>query len=219
MKSCLKKVFGQALVTVEELSCILIELEAIINDRPLGLSDLNQLEILTPNHLLYGRKLRTFPKEVTSWEELSSDPTVGMGEDVTKRFKYISYICDHFWNRWKREYLSALRETHNNNVRGTVWPKLGELVLIHVERPQAKWKLGKIIRLYPGGDRVVRVVQLKTSIDLLNRPVVKLYPLELGSTIKPEDSQDDVVSNERPTRKTAVTAAQARRRLVETGQM
>ena len=122
MKICLKKVLGQALVTVEELSCLLIELEAIINDRPLGYDpgDLNQLEILTPNHLLYGRKLRTFPKEVTSREELSSDPTVGMGEDVTKRFKYISCICDHLWNRWKREYLSVLRETRNNNVSGTV---------------------------------------------------------------------------------------------------
>ena len=68
-------------------------------------------------------------------------------------------------------------------MRGTVWAKLGELVLIHDEGPQAKWKLGKIIRLYPGGDGVVRVVQLKTSVGLPNRPVVKLYPLELGSTI------------------------------------
>ena len=188
-------------MTVEELSCILIELEAIINDQPLGYDrgDLNQREILTSNHLLYGRKLSTFPKEVTSWEELSSDPTVGMGEDVTKRFKYISHIRDHLWNRWNREYLTALREAHNNNVCGTVWPKLGELVLIHDEGPQAKWKLGRIIRLYPRGDGVVRVVQLKTSIGLLNRPVVKLYPLELGSIIEPEDSQDDAVCNARPT--------------------
>ena len=107
MKTCLKKVLGQALVTVEELSCILIELEDIINNRPLSYDpgDLNQLEIFTPNHLLYGRKLPTFQMEVTSWEELSSDPTVGMGEDVTKKFKYIFHICDHLWNRWKREIL------------------------------------------------------------------------------------------------------------------
>ena len=32
VKTCLKKVLCQALVTVEELLCILIELEAIIND-------------------------------------------------------------------------------------------------------------------------------------------------------------------------------------------
>ena len=51
-----------------------------------------------------------------------------------------------------------------------------------MKEPRAKWKLGKIIRLYPGGDGVIRTVQLKTSIGLLNRPVVKSYPSELGST-------------------------------------
>ena len=140
-----------------------------------------------------------------------------MGEDVMKRFKYISHIGDWLWNRWKKEYLSALWGTHNNKVQGTVWPKLGELVLIHDEGPRAKWKLGRIIRLYLGGDGVVRVVQLKTRIGLINRPVVKLYPLELGPTIKQEGSQH--VPNERPTRRTAIAAAQARRRLVETGQL
>ena len=68
VKTCLKKVLGQALVTFEELSCILTELEAIINDRPLGYDPgyLNWLEVLTPNYWLYGRKHCTFPKEITS---------------------------------------------------------------------------------------------------------------------------------------------------------
>ena len=78
--------------------------------------------------------------------------------------------------------------------------------------------MGKIIRLYPIGDGVVRVVQLKTNMGLINRPVVMLYPLELGSAMEPENSQDDVVSEGRPTRRTAIAAAQARKRLVETGQ-
>ena len=220
VKSCLKKVLGNALVTHEELSCILVELEAIVNDRPLSYDpgDLNQLETLTPNHLLYGRKLRTFPKEVTSWEELSSDPTVGKDE-VTKRFQYISHICDHLWNRWKKEYLSALRETHNNNVRGTAWPTVGELVLIHDEGPRAKWKLGKILRLYPGEDEVVRVVQLKTAMGVINRPVVKLYPLEIGSALVPESAVKETVSEGRPTRETARIATQKRMQLIKTGQL
>ena len=221
VKTCLKKVLGQALVTLEELSCILIELEAIINDRPLGYDpgDLNQLEVLTPNHLLYGRKMRTFPKEVTLWEDLSSDPTVGIGDDVTKRFKVISRLCDHLWNRWKREYLSALRESHRNKTRDVVWPTLGEVVLIHDEGPRAKWRLGRIVRLYPGGDGVVRVAQVKTDAGQFNRPVVKLYPLEAGPTIEPEADRNVSVSAERPVRKTAIAAAQARKGLIKTGQL
>ena len=221
VKTCLKKVLGQALVTFEELNCILTELEAIINNRPLCYDpgDLNQLEILTPNHLLYGRRQRTFPKEIISWEEISSDPTLGSTETVTKRFKYISHLCDHMWHRWKREYLSALRETHNNNVRGAVWPKLGEIVLIHDEGPRAKWKLGRIIGLFPGGDGVTRVVQLKTSVGVITRPIVKLYPLELSSVLEPEDAPGNTISNERPTRRAALVAAQVRQNLIETGQL
>ena len=221
VKTCLKKVLGQALVTFEELSCILTELEAIINNRPLCYDpgDLNQLETLTPNHLLYGRKQRTFPKETISWEEYSSDPTVGTTEVVTKRFKYISHLCDHMWNRWKREYLSALRETHNNNVRNEVWPKLGEIVLIHDEGPRAKWKLGAIIGLFPGGDGVVRVVQLKTSAGVITRPIVKLYPLELSSVVEPEEVSGNADSEKRPSRRAALVASQVRQELIKTGQL
>ncbi|XP_066947042.1 uncharacterized protein [Macrobrachium rosenbergii] len=52
LKLCLKKIVGQALLSFEELTCILVELKGIINDRPLSYmpGDLNQLEILTSNH-------------------------------------------------------------------------------------------------------------------------------------------------------------------------
>ena len=221
VKTCLKKVLRQALVTFEELSCILTELEAIVNNRPLCYDpgDLNQLEILTPNHLLYGRKQRAFPREVVSWEDFSSDPTLGTTEVVTKRYRYISHLCDHVWHRWRREYLSALRETHNNNARSTVWPKLEEIVLIQDEGPRARWKLGRIIGLFPGGDGLTRVVQLKTSTGTMTRPIVKLYPLELSSVVEPESVPEDAASEKRPSRRAALTAAQARKELIETGQL
>ena len=67
VKACLKKVLGQVLVSVE-LSCISVEQETIIKNRSLCYNpgDFNQFEILTPNHLLYGRKMHTFSKEITS---------------------------------------------------------------------------------------------------------------------------------------------------------
>ena len=123
------------------------------------------------------------------------------------------------WNRWRREYLSALRETHKNKVRNVVWPSLGEVVLIHDEGPRARWKMGKIIGLYPGGDGVVRVVQLKTSVGVITRPIVKLYPLELSSVVEPEEAPGDMVSNDHPSQKTALIASQVRQRLIKTGQL
>ena len=65
----------------------------------------------------------------------------------------------------------------------------------------------------------ILVVELQTSIGLFNRPVVKLYPLELGSTVEPEDTEENEIPSQRPSRKTAIAAAQARRRLVETGHL
>ena len=144
---------------------------------------------------------------------------MGTVQEVTKRFKYISHLCDHLWNRWKREYLSALRETHNIKIKNAVWPKLGEIVLIHDEGPRAKWRLGKIIGLYPGGDGAVRVVQLKTRMGLVTRPIVKLYPLELDLVVESEVVPEDAVSNTRPTRRAALAAAQVRQGLIETGQL
>ncbi|XP_066946072.1 uncharacterized protein [Macrobrachium rosenbergii] len=73
LKSCLKKVVGQALLRYDELSCVVTELESIINDKTVELhsGDLGNPEVLTPNHLILGRKLRSFPKETVNWEEAS----------------------------------------------------------------------------------------------------------------------------------------------------
>ena len=114
--------------------------------------------------------------------------------------------------------MSALRETHTSKVRNIVWPTLGEIVLIHDEGPRAKWKLGKICELYQGEDGAIRVVQLKTSLGLINRPVVKLYPLELRS-VEVEEPTKITVFNERPIRATAAEAAQVRKRLIEAGHL
>ncbi|XP_066964380.1 uncharacterized protein [Macrobrachium rosenbergii] len=103
-KSCLKKIVGQALLSFEELACALVELEGIINDRPLSYTprDLKQLEILTPKHLILGRKLKSFPRRVVNWEEISGDLTYGRREFTKKRFLYVSRMCDNLWKRRER---------------------------------------------------------------------------------------------------------------------
>ena len=44
----------------EELETIVLEIEAVVNSRPLSyLHDDELLEPLTPSHLMYGRRLKT----------------------------------------------------------------------------------------------------------------------------------------------------------------
>ncbi|XP_068201703.1 uncharacterized protein [Palaemon carinicauda] len=158
------KVIGPAFLSFSELSCVVTELEAIINDRPLSYTsrDLNQLDILTPNHLILGRRLRSFPREVIDWKDETKDPLYGGNKDVGKRFLYITKKCDDLWKRREREYLTSLRETHRVGIRHESWPKMGDVVLIHDGGPRSRWKFGQIVKLHVGPDDVFRMVTLKT---------------------------------------------------------
>ena len=59
MKRHLNREMGKALLTYEELTTLLCQVEAVLNSRPLQplSSDTNDLEILTPGHFLVGALL------------------------------------------------------------------------------------------------------------------------------------------------------------------
>ena len=55
----------------------------------------------------------------------------------------------------------------------------GELVLVRDDASKrGKWPLGRITRVMPGPDGVVRVVEVKTKNGTYTRPVAKLCKLE-----------------------------------------
>ena len=58
-KQAIKKTLGRAFVTLKQLETIIVEIEAMLNDRPLTYvsSDLSDPEPLTPSQLLYDRRL------------------------------------------------------------------------------------------------------------------------------------------------------------------
>ena len=62
-KTSLKKVLGSSQVDMETLQTVVTEIENILNNRPITYpsSDINDLEALTPAHILYGRRISTLP--------------------------------------------------------------------------------------------------------------------------------------------------------------
>ena len=60
VKRCLKKMIGTNTVNYVELQTLCAEVEQILNNRPIGIDDENgNDEMITPNHLMSGRRLET----------------------------------------------------------------------------------------------------------------------------------------------------------------
>ena len=118
-KQAIKKTLGRAFVTLTQLETIVVEIEAMLNDRPLTYvsPDLADPEPLTPSHLLYGRRINQVPHSPDTHEELE-DPTYLDDNSMRKGVDKHTRVISQFWNRWKRDYISEGSVSHINGV----WP-------------------------------------------------------------------------------------------------
>ena len=212
-KTTLKKTLGQCLVNLDELVTILVEVEAVINDRPITyLSAELELDPLTPSQFLCGRRISTLPHKDFTAEEIQ-DPDFGVKEtDLRQKVTHLDQILSDCWRRWKKEYLPALREMHKSNKKGhestTNKIKKGDVVLVHsdIER-RLHWPLAIVTEFNKGKDGLIRPATIRTKNGICTRPITKLYPLELNIHIDnianptPENSSDH---NEVPKQTTPV---------------
>ena len=93
---------------------------------------------------------------------------------------------NHFTSRWRKEYLLDLREHEKIKKNKESAVKKGDIVLIYEDNvKRAEWKMGKVEELLPGKDGITRGVKVRTcgkvKYEVLNRPLQKLYPLEVSS--------------------------------------
>jgi len=82
-------------------------------------------------------------------------------------------------SRFRKEYLALLVQKGRQVAETTA--KIGDVVLIGSEdKKRFQWPLGIIVELFPGRDGAVRVARLKTKHGFLERPLQRLYPLEMA---------------------------------------
>ena len=220
VKRCLRKVLGNAKLSLDELSAVLAEVESTLNSRPLTY-EYETEQVLTPSHLIFGRRLSP-----VSWDIGSTiEPEQNNTDSLCKRFLYLSRKLDHFWNRWKSEYLTDLREQHKLEKSKPISVAEGEVVLLHDDNSKrGQWKVGVIERLVVGKDGQVRGASVRTTmqgkgkLQYLNRPLQKLFPLEITSVDQkseqkveePKKGEVGVANDERGGRATRVAAKTAR---------
>ena len=163
--------------TSEMLTTLLVVAEGIINNRPLtpASDDPNDLEPLTPNHLLIHRPA-------------SAPPGLFNEDDLHSRRKWrqVQYLADVFWKRWTQEYLLTLRQrTKWHQPRRNV--RENDLVLIiDKQLPRNSWPAGRVIETYKGADDLVRSARVRLRDSELVRPIAKLCVLE-EALEKPQD--------------------------------
>ncbi|GFW22816.1 integrase catalytic domain-containing protein [Trichonephila clavipes] len=168
----LNRVVGVTSLTFEELSTLSSQIEACLNSRPLCVLSSSPDEpcVLTPGHFLIGKALTAIPQ-----------PTVPNNLRRCDRWRLLTRMIQHFWNRWSSEYLTLLQ----SRSKWLIVQKnldIGDLVLIkHDNSPPLQWKLGKVTETFPGKDGKVRVVKVKTQTSELVRPIAKLCPLPINT--------------------------------------
>lgn len=174
-KHHLIRTVGDTLLTFEQLETYIVEIEAILNSRPICpmSSDPNDFQALTPGHFLIGGPLTSFPQlnlldintnRLSAWENSQK-------------------LRQHFWKRWHKEYLHQLTVRSKWQTNSGHLIELGSMVVMKEDNlPPLQWKLGRIIATHAGQDGIVRVVTVKTDTGNYKRCIKKICPLPIETS-------------------------------------
>ncbi|XP_046399958.1 uncharacterized protein LOC124166473 [Ischnura elegans] len=187
-KHHLKRVLGDNTLTYEELSTLLVQIEACLNSRPLTYinSELNDFVILTPGHFLIGSSLLAPPEPF-------------MEDDLQKtfgsRWKQMACMRNSFWKTWRKDILHQMQQ-RNKWLKPIRNLREGDIVILKDElSPPTRWPIGRITKLHPGPDGLVRVATVKTATMELIRPIVKLIRLPTDAEAISFLSEPDLKKN------------------------
>lgn len=175
VKSALRKSFVYRRVPRSELETSLIEVEMVINSRPITFlgDDLESALPLTPGHFLNGKPINHPCSSNIVESSLTSNDLALRSESHNER------LAD-FWKRWSSDYLANLPPLINR-CRSGQSIEVGSLVLLREDNlPRLRWPVCLIEEVYPGRDGIVRAVKVRTSKGSFVRPVQRLHLLEVS---------------------------------------
>lgn len=180
VKYHLNRILKEAYLTYEEMNTLLVQIEAILNSRPLcqQSDDPCDYQALTPGHFLVGRELTAVAEPLYE----------GLRENTLSRYQLVQKRKQDFWRRWSRDYVTELQKRGKwDKTPGAV--RNGMLVMLKEDNtPPQSWRLGRIVETHPGGDGVVRVVTVRTSNGAtFRRPTTQIAILPILDNEKEEN--------------------------------
>ena len=180
LKRELFKMTRGAILTYNEFKDHIIEVESIINDRPL--QAVGDDEIITPAKLIYGNKIF----RDNNLSSLAIDELLENAEKSRNNLPslYLENLRrrKEFWLSFQEQYLEMLRfkpgirESKNS---GKI-PKVGDLVMVHEKDPRSKPKKGLILESIKSQDGEIRKCKVKIGRHESIRAISSLHDLELN---------------------------------------
>ncbi|XP_048576166.1 uncharacterized protein LOC125557540 [Nematostella vectensis] len=178
MKNALSKAVGRSLPNYCELEDALLDVETVMNNRPLVYQGEEFDEpVITPNLLLRGRPVPILEEDL---EKLSD------ARNVTRRMRFIQRSKEDLKKRFTREYVRSLEERQQKHEERSgeqlKVPEKGRVVLLKEDvKNKAQWKIGRVVEKITGRDGVVRGVKLKMGNGyVIERPLQLICDLEIG---------------------------------------
>ena len=188
-KRALKKALGNQCLTETQLTTILVEVEAVVNSRPLVYvdEDINSSMVLTPFDFLSLHYQHIIPDIVDDSDpdfDVEKKPTTA--QQLLETWKRGQKRLSQFWSIWKNEYMLSLRERVKRKLlhQMTAVPRVGGVVLIKDNLPRGRWKVRKILELIMRRDQRVRSAKLLVAPHrYLHRPLSLLYPWNVQTVV------------------------------------
>ena len=118
-----------------------------MNNCPLTyLNEENVNELLTPNHLIYGRSLKS----------VNENGLVEINKTKMRTMKvFTTNLLKQFMGKFKHEYLSALqqRDAYDRNVKSSDYLKIADVVIVKDQTlPQLSWRKERVMELHAGNE-------------------------------------------------------------------
>jgi len=151
VKASLRAIFRDACVHEPTLHTTLVEIEHMVNSRPLARS-------VPPN--------------------CDPEPTK---LEPRKRWRHSQILSKALWKRWCREYLPSLNVSYKWRTDNRKVEVNDLVLVVDQQAPRCSWLLGRVSETFKGRDDRVRVVTLRTKNGTLTRPVSRICFLECDS--------------------------------------
>ena len=166
VKKPLKNIVNSNQLTFKQLEVILIEIKAIVNNRPLSEVSQTGFGVITPAELNIGRPLTILP-----------NPKKSPNFHYNAQWKKRKLLFQKFWKIWSHSYLDSLK-IRKKWAQPTELDLVNKMVILNDKAPFSQWKLARIIRVLPSADKVIRNVEILLPTGPLIRAIQNLSIIE-----------------------------------------